>query len=307
MAKRYLFQLEYVEPTTSWLFFRAVGDEDAGNFVVEPEASQFIIDSLGDDSLLDDLQTALYSALRERRFARAFFLDGDEALRRSGSIAHYLIFVGAMGQAWWIPLNTGLKATSWFQEGAAFWWTRHPDARRFLATPALEIWAQIQSQKEDPDSDCAFARRALTLSDEEMNGLFCRWNQGTRSELQRVLAAALLSQTDLWNEQTGYDWTVDLDRLKLPWHRGELSSLSRNSGLSPLDTPDALRDILRRVSHYFEPTFDEQLLATHLQATRWRERFQNALRVRIESPSSHERLEAALFWEEWQKAHPAMR
>jgi hypothetical protein len=308
----FLFQIVRHQKREGWLFFRGRTSDDEAAFVVTaPVASRFVdspmeLASFADPSV-EQLRADVSNALSGGQFARLFFLDGNEELRRFDERASFLVVVSAAGWAQWHRVNVGktLQADSMLIESSsAFCWTGEPDSARFLVTPALELWSQLQRQKEDSRSDCAFARRVLGLSSEEMGELLIRWNKGTKAELKQVLGAALLSQAQLWQQATGNDWIIDLDLLHTNWHRGRIAAL--HPGVRPFysPAPGLLRGILRRVEAYFEPAYNEDLLAAHLEAALWRRNFQERLSIRIENPSAHERLEAALFWRDWQNLHP---
>lgn len=303
-----------VAVNSNWLFFRPLEDhEDAGFVVTHPCSAPFIEDDLEVASFNDDdpnlLRASFNTAFQQSHFARIFFLNEHEELRQLDAIAHYAVLVGASGWAQWIKLNNKRTHVKWFAQTAGFLWTDSPDPARFLMTPALQQWKQIAQQKADASSDCAFARRALDWPEEEMLSLLRHWSKGSYAELEAVLRAAILCQSNLWTGVTGYEWAIELNKLHIPWHRGswarfdELQGVNRRAHVSRV-APDEMRDILRRVAPYFEIDFNEELTTRHLEAARWAYRFNESMIIQLEAPTAHEQLEAAFFWSEWQAAHP---
>lgn len=299
---RHIAQIEDFQRKRSWLFFRALDSSDEANFVAAP-LNQSLVSGHFEPIRFPScsplqLKTSLDDVLQKGKFARLFFLEENENLRRYDAHSRYLLIVGAMGWASWIRLNSKLE-NSWFESEAPFVWTKTPDAARFLETPALELWAQIQTQKADETSDCAFARRFLDWSEEERQKRLWNWKNGSREELKAVLKIALLSQNELWENVDSLKWTIFLEKFQHTWHRGFLNRFSGSTLVQNGLAPGVLREVLRRVHPFFAPTLDEDSLQ-HLAAARWRNKQNPTLQIEIQNPSAHERLEAHLQWRDWQ-------
>ena len=299
---RHIVQIEELSQR-SWMFFRALESSDEASFVATPliEApfsGNFHPISLPNCSPLQ-LKTSLNDVLKKGKFARVFFLDENEHLRQFDAPAHHLLIVGATGWGLWVRLGPVLKSTHWIESDAPFVWTKTPDAARFLQTPARELWAQIEAQKADDNSDCAFARRFLNWSEAERQKRVWKWKNGSPEELKSVLKLALLSQNELWEGASGLSWKINLiDFRKFPFPGSFVRFLDAQK-IESDGEPEVLLDILRRVEPFLAPNVDPDF-RQHLAAARWLRHQNTILEIEIQNPSAHERLESYIQWREWQ-------
>lgn len=291
----------------SWLFFQYLENEDDAGFVLTdgdpflkqlPNAWYF-----HEDALEAQQSYRLETALKKGDLARLFFLDNQDNLYKGEGLARLALLVGAGGWGQWIQLSASLEDLPLFQRSTVFVWNDSPNINQFLTVPASKQWEIIAEQKADASSDCAFARRALDWSRQERNALLYGWKKGSRTELETVLRAALIGQRDLWTNSAGCEWVIRVDRFHGADYWGDWNDLDapRSTGSNP---PNEVRAILRRVAPFFEVVFNRELTTPHREALRWGYYFHERVVVRVENPTAHEQLEAALFWSEWQATHP---
>ena len=212
-------------------------------------------------------------------------------MRQRAEQARWLLGLSPHGWGWWRDLTcNGESAFEWSSEDERQW--------LFEASPSA-ILARVESLRQTPGSDIAFARIFASQSDEERLGYLRTWKHGNWNELRRVLRLALLSQEELWRCVSGVTWELDLSREPKPYLRAGRLHSPRN-GEVPSELP-SLKEALTRVLNWFAPTPDVELERKHLSLERLARSRSTLLSIEEPQPSAHDRLEAMLEWRSWLK------
>lgn len=205
------------------------------------------------------------------------------------------------------------RALSLFDEDGRLWrvlWRERKsflmraDTREALAFRSSDDWMRgawikpgahfergLRREWKSPSSDLRAARSFLELGDDERHRFGLRWERGGWDEMRPILRAVAVAQHE-WGERT-----VVLSRPVYPAGAGQIGFgsnapqsgrqerlLARLSELNRAVLPDktALRSMAPRPFSF------------HAQNPAWPE-----LRVEVEEPSEHERLEARLELRAW--------
>lgn len=231
------------------------------------------------------------SALTINNWGRVFYLNGQGLRREEDELpCDWALFLSASGLGLW--KWTMRDGVTWGEASAngLFCWHENPsEAARFLArTPSLEVWAQLQQQLKNPDSEMAFARRWLQLEDEEdrLDALTV-WTRGSRAQCEWVLRALALSDQELQGaSEATISWSM----------RGEEDSIWLHDE-DDFGFSSRLQNAFALLREYFgvRPKTAQLPLCAQTSLIDWQ------VLADIENPTAHERLEAQLQLQAWAK------
>ncbi len=159
-------------------------------------------------------------------------------------------------------------------------------------------------QEIGEECDFRFAQQFNSWNREQRAAVSVLWGQGDYIEAQQILEWAFLSQSELWNEHPHWGWKPDLYRefsrrvIPLEPNTKNRSARQKQSRELPF-----LQDVVERVNAHFSPRLNEERIASSYCLQRAGVSSSLSFMVRFDSPTQHQRLEAALHWREWLETH----
>ncbi|RYX86855.1 hypothetical protein EON83_01340 [bacterium] len=225
-------------------------------------------------------------ALNKGKVARLFCLGDSGQLLERGEAARKLAIIRANGKGMWSSwANAGYN-------GDKFMLFDDDGIESFMGRPTLEIWKGFQDVLQDPQSDAAFARDWMDMSEAQRENAVWNWEVESRTrlraEVEELLKCVLLSHEALW--QGNESWGLSLADPENMW-------LYPEEEWEEHDIPDEVRGNIEEIWRYYAP-FDAEVLK-HECAFDWRQGAIKAFQVEAREPTAHERLEAMLRLRDW--------
>ncbi|BCM90538.1 hypothetical protein IAD21_02392 [Abditibacteriota bacterium] len=273
-----------------YLFARFVGEADESNWVLGFGSVDDGPRSIsGDQRLKLAKRLKGYETSRYFPFGRLFYFGDDELRTAPPSRA----FIASDGSGCWLPLSPDDEPHPFrlpLQPGELL---RH--------VPACDIWARLLDKLKDADSDVCFAFEWRNRSEAERENLLLKVERGSIDEFRHLLTCALCIETVVKKQDGNWEWFME----------GEISSLncwpSGDAFPKWVDLPIRLRVWERIAFEYFSPSPRHSLLHRHSCARRWFNNRPSFLHLAIQTPTQHERLEAALWLRDWAQDKVAPR
>lgn len=243
-------------------------------------------------------QEAALLALQEGRMIRRYFADYALNLRSPGQEARVLFWLNANNLGGLHRKSPVLKRVGFSSPNTFFSWTS-PKQSMVKEEDSLGWWQILQEEFATPTSDAAFALNFDSLSFGEKIDRVWKWKNGEYQQAREVLEAALLSQSELWEKDSVWRWDI-----QLPLHQDEKRYGFMRSVQCPEWKANSLPDLQHAaelVNDYFAPARDEHLRQASMCIQKWRPNTPVELIIWLARPTMHERMEALLLWQEWQK------
>jgi len=279
-----------------YLFLSDVSSQEEGNWILSR-------------GWHDDLPHALYGGEKLKLphrlesvkdshnfpFGRLFHLRGEEI----GVEKTWRAFVAANGSGCWLALREGQR---WETEAD---WFRLPVAagESLLDWSARDLGTVLLQHVANRESDVRFALNWAHLNqfEQEDHALYVR--RGTVAELRALLACALTIEPQVQKHVATWSWDVEREE-----NRSNLSFReSVNSMGEWAPTSSRLRAWKRELLTYFAPDFDAALRRRHVCVRKSTGNYDFLLRLEVQTPSHHERMEAALELCDWARDKIAPR
>ncbi len=238
------------------------------------------------------LRMIFADVMAKEKWGRALFLNERLELRQKGENSRYFLLLSGHGWGVWRDLLANHSSSSylWNDGQAAFTWSQENEHGWLYKASAAQILARVKVQLSSSDSDMAFAQTVCSSSFDQRRQIIWPCKRGDILEMQRVLRWALMAQEELWTSATRLTWHINL-------HENE-------RGNSYLDTddeaplPPSLKKALFHVLNFFEPEYDAEPVEHHL-CQQIASYGSSQFIIWANTPSAHERLEAALEWRDW--------
>ena len=270
-----------------YLFLRDVLSQDEGNWVLAhgshvdgPQQIQ------GAPPLKLPGRLAAVKGAHSLPFGRLFHLGREEL----GVQKPWRAFVAPNGSGCWLETHKTWPDYHPFQLPRASF-----DSKLQLAVSEVKALLLAQTRLAGSDARFAFDWAHLTEFEKEDSVLCVR--RGSVAELRELLKCAFKIQPELQKHNALWNWEVESQQQV--W-----SSLSFYNASNPaadfVSVPLRLQLWRREILAFFLPTFDTQLHRRHVCiSSGYTDNFGSLLHLEIQTPTHHERLEAALQLRDW--------
>lgn len=256
------------------------------------EAANEKVVGLADEA--HDLKAMFRETGKHKTWARLFYLNDQLQLRQSGEEARFAVLLSGQGWAKWRVLERTQNGHSEAISTAHFRW-KPANKKTLRRATSLDLWQPLRVELNLSGSHIEFARRFIELSADEKHHLLWRYRNGNQRELKVVLRDLLLAQPDWWKEPRHVSWHFD-------YHDRFPTRYSCDDKPIPQLTKVFERS-LKKVWKWFDPVLDKKDYKRHLELQRYWDNTLDSIPIKVNEPTAHEQLEAALRFREWEQTH----
>lgn len=235
------------------------------------------------------------NALTNNLWGRVFYFNEDNELRDEQALGTYDwgLFLAANGVGLWKWAKwNGVTWGKASREGIFRWSAPELTPARFLATSSsATLRAYIASLLADDSSEMAYTKRWLPVEDtNERSAEMALWTRGSLTEVLQVLRWLLVEELGRREEELmSASWVFNATKLERDsiWVETDFDSV-------PI-APKYLLGAFNTLRNYFEvkPKAGQLPLCTAYRS------YGRSLRVEVEQPTAHERLEARFQLRDW--------
>ncbi len=208
-------------------------------------------------------------------------------------------FVTGSGSGCWLELHVG---GGWPREAESFHIPVAP-GESLLDWSARDLRTILLEQIACSSSDVRFALDWAQHSELEREDLALRVRRGSVVAMRELLACALKIEPELQKHNALWHWDVEQEEREwsgLNWYEG--NSLPEWAPISL-----RLRAWKQEILAYFGPELDVDLRCRHVCVRKSTGNHEFLLRIELQTPTHHERLEAALWLRDWARGKVAPR
>ena len=237
-------------------------------------------------------RSALSNIWKNKHFGRRLCLNEEGMLRSDGEALGKSVLFARDGKGVWEPSSSDDTAS---QRIGLFKWSEPLTEAEFYGLSSYKLWKRLRESPSESISDACFARKFVSLEQQERQELVFGKSALPMSEFETLLRVVAL-QEGLDEIPVGATLLVDSSKRfgnHFYWDDGGSDELS-------IGSKEFQRDVALLRAHFF-PIVEE--LVKHLCVHEWVELYGPASHIRIPYPTAHEQLEAALRWREWKANH----